>query len=547
MTIDVSVGAEGGVFVALRRTSISVRLWALAALAIGVFAVCTAIGGIRFTQVRHQSAGAAANVADAATLNRARAAWLTVDDQSNMFTALILLQDPAQQALADATWKQVTEARADLDSALETLKALSDSSLRDEIASLETSVRTYLAFTDRVEQAAQAGQPQAALRIMTIENADASNAADAAFDALATAFDEQSDASLAAVNDNAQNGRLLLIAISIAAAIVLVALFSAVLRSILKPLTGLRDRLTDIAQGDADLTVRLSEAGQDELTAISGRMNEFVERVRVLVAHVASEIDSVARASEEMSTMATTLTEGATVNAGLAGEAAGTADDVAANVAMVRHASDQLRLSIEEIATAANGASNVAEDAVARTEQAKTMVEALAASATQINDVLALINSIAEQTNLLALNATIEAARAGESGRGFAVVAHEVKQLAGQTANATLSVGTTIRTVIDDTARATDAIRAIAAVMGEVNHNQMRIASAVDEQTATTAEIVDTVSRAASGVDSIASSVGTVAQAATVTQTTALGASTAADELAQRAVNLNALVGAFRY
>ena len=55
-----------------------------------------------------------------------------------------------------------------------------------------------------------------------------------------------------------------------------------------------------------------------------------------------------------------------------------------------------------------------------------------------------LIQEIAEQTNLLALNAAIEAARAGKSGRGFAVVAEEVKNLAANTADATVSNGRSI-------------------------------------------------------------------------------------------------------
>jgi methyl-accepting chemotaxis protein len=62
------------------------------------------------------------------------------------------------------------------------------------------------------------------------------------------------------------------------------------------------------------------------------------------------------------------------------------------------------------------------------------------------------INAIARQTNLLALNATIEAARAGEAGRGFAVVATEVKALSRKTAEATVEIEGTLRT-LDERAR----------------------------------------------------------------------------------------------
>lgn len=65
----------------------------------------------------------------------------------------------------------------------------------------------------------------------------------------------------------------------------------------------------------------------------------------------------------------------------------------------------------------------------------------------RVGDVAAQIGAIAKQTNLLALNATIEAARAGDVGRGFAVVAGEVKNLSGQTAQATEQITEVVRSL----------------------------------------------------------------------------------------------------
>lgn len=73
-------------------------------------------------------------------------------------------------------------------------------------------------------------------------------------------------------------------------------------------------------------------------------------------------------------------------------------------------------------------------DAVARIEN---QVGGLRESLENVTRVAEEITRIAEQTNLLALNATIEATRAGSVGRAFAVVAEHVKELAGQTAEAT--------------------------------------------------------------------------------------------------------------
>lgn len=74
-------------------------------------------------------------------------------------------------------------------------------------------------------------------------------------------------------------------------------------------------------------------------------------------------------------------------------------------------------------------------------------IQGLGANIDKINEITNLINSIAEQTNLLALNAAIEAARAGESGRGFAVVAEEIRKLAEQSRESSLSIANLVETI----------------------------------------------------------------------------------------------------
>ena len=99
----------------------------------------------------------------------------------------------------------------------------------------------------------------------------------------------------------------------------------------------------------------------------------------------------------------------------------------------------------------------------------------------EINDRITLISEIARQTNILAINASIEAARANEYGRGFAVVANEIKDLAKQTAEATLDIKTLVEDVQKTTENTGDSIKRISQVIGGVNETVGSIATAVEE------------------------------------------------------------------
>ena len=109
----------------------------------------------------------------------------------------------------------------------------------------------------------------------------------------------------------------------------------------------------------------------------------------------------------------------------------------------------------------------------------------------EISGILAMITHIAKQTNLLALNATIEAARAGEAGRGFAVVAQEVKNLASQTQAAAALVEQRLGSVSAMTQQVSHAVNSVDGHVDMIRHNADRIDEAVSEQHDASRDILD--------------------------------------------------------
>lgn len=150
-------------------------------------------------------------------------------------------------------------------------------------------------------------------------------------------------------------------------------------------------------------------------------------------------------------------------------------EQLAANVAEVSSAMQQMTLAVREVAQStsessvvASGVTGLAADGFARMKDLLDALDAVAESVAatsgvitrlggrsdQIGSIVDTITGITDQTNLLALNAAIEAARAGDHGRGFAVVADEVRSLARKSREAAHEIAQMIEQTRNDTGEA---------------------------------------------------------------------------------------------
>ncbi len=281
-------------------------------------------------------------------------------------------------------------------------------------------------------------------------------------------------------------------------------------------------------------------------TDITSQVNAR-EALKKMLSTVSENATALAGASEELSSVSTTMSATAEETSVQANVVSAASEEVSKNVQTVASGVDELNAAIKEIAKSASESAKVSHQAVSVANKTNGTIAKLGESSTEIGKVVKVITSIAEQTNLLALNATIEAARAGEAGKGFAVVANEVKELAKETAKATEDISQKIETIQSDTRGAVEAIRQISDVINQINEISTSIACAVEEQTATANEMGRNVSEASKGSSEISENITAVATAAQNTTQGASNTQQAASEIARMAAELQQLVSDFKF
>ncbi len=322
----------------------------------------------------------------------------------------------------------------------------------------------------------------------------------------------------------------MIIVLAVAISVVVIGILVTLL---VKPLNIVRDSITTIASGSADLTQRIPSVAHDEIGDVVDGFNAFVEKLHGIVSNLKNSKEDLTSVDADLQT--STKDASASIKEIISNidsvndqigsqvdsvqETAGAVNEISANIESLEH-------MIASQATCVSQASTAVEQMIANIDSVNISVNKMIESFKQLErhsndgsntqsnanekimqineqskmlqDANAAIAGIAEQTNLLAMNAAIEAAHAGEAGKGFAVVADEIRKLSETSTDQSKTIGSelnkiqeTIQAVVNVSNETNTAFLAIATSINETSEIIAQIKGAMEEQQAGSKQIID--------------------------------------------------------
>jgi methyl-accepting chemotaxis protein len=253
----------------------------------------------------------------------------------------------------------------------------------------------------------------------------------------------------------------ILIGLSVIGALISLMIGLFVKRSITRPVDDLVELAKDIAQGEGDLTKRLSVSATGELGQLSSWFNSFLQRLSDLIIEIKDFASNIEKASQEIASGNKDLSERTHRQSAALQETASSMEQMNS---IIQNSAEDARKAFERTQETQTSVDenrsnllNVVQDTIQTNQEMLSNVQEtnlrvvdgmaeISTNSEKMAGIVTLMNDIAFQTNLLALNASVEAARAGEHGKGFAVVATEVRRLASRSAKASEEIGQLVET-----------------------------------------------------------------------------------------------------
>ncbi len=324
------------------------------------------------------------------------------------------------------------------------------------------------------------------------------------------------ETGLDASQTNVERGLMASVGIAALIVLLLIGVGLVLVRSITRPLNEAVDVANRLAAGD--MRVSITGTKKDEIGQLLAALKHMSGELTRIISQVHSSADALAGASEEVSTTAQTISQGASEQAASVEETSASIEQMSGSIAQ----------NAENAKVTDSMASKAAIDAAEGGEAVGQTVAAMKSIAAKIG----IIDDIAYQTNLLALNAAIEAARAGEHGKGFAVVAAEVRKLAERSQVAAQEIGQLAGSSVQMAEKAGKLLETMVPSIKKTSDLVQEIAAASEEQT--------------SGVKQVNGAIGQLNQMTQQNASTAEELAATAEEMSGQAEQLQQLMGFFK-
>ncbi len=306
-------------------------------------------------------------------------------------------------------------------------------------------------------------------------------------------------------------------------------------QSIVKPIIIVKDTITGIASGNADLTKRIDSKSKDEIGALVGGFNKFSEMLQNIIGDVKISKERLQSAGDEldlsMQDTSSSITEIIANIDSVHGQinnqsqsvtqTAGAVNEIASNIESLERMIDNqsrgvqqassaveemigniasVNQSVDKMASSFDSLSEHAKNGAQKQSHVNERIQEIEQQSEMLQEANAAIAAIASQTNLLAMNAAIEAAHAGEAGKGFAVVADEIRKLSETSSTQSKTIGdqlseikNSINSVVEASKESSKAFSIVEEKINDTDILVRQIKSAMEEQQEGSRQITDSL------------------------------------------------------